>query len=187
MRYAASPIACAWSESAAATSALCGGSGSGGGGGGGSGPGSGKSLQRSADPIAIVACPSAIAWWIRQISAVLSPSSGSTTSIAQSGRSRGRRSAISRATISRRCASSTGPSTGTARTWRAGSKSGSSAQTGAARLEGNRRDALPAAWGEADPARDPVAQVGDGVAGALGDQHLAGVADDRARLEREDA
>ena len=53
-------------------------------------------------------------------------------------------------------------------------------------VEGNRGDALPAAWGEADPACDPVAQIGDGVAGALGDQHLAGVADDRTRLERED-
>ena len=54
-------------------------------------------------------------------------------------------------------------------------------------VQGNHRDPLPAAWSQADPPRDPVAQVGDRVIGALGDQHLAGVADDRARLERENA
>ena len=53
--------------------ALCGGSGSAAEAAGGSGADPRESLQRSAEPIAIVACPSAIAWWIRQISAVLSP------------------------------------------------------------------------------------------------------------------
>ena len=135
-RWAVWPTARARSDRAAAISLFELGSGLARGSCGGSGSGSVDSLQSRAEPIAIAACPSAIAWWMRQMTALVPSSRGSTTSIAHSGRSRGSRSAISPATISRSSASPTGLATGTLRTCRRTSKFGSSAHTGASRLWG---------------------------------------------------
>ena len=90
-------------------------------------------------PMSNALMPSTIAWWVLVSTAVRPLARPSTRYISQSGRVWSSGRDISRPTSSVSCASEPGLGNAERRTWYATSKSGSSTQTGRARLPGTWR------------------------------------------------